>query len=261
MNGKEILSEEKQATYRMMQIKGVGLQSGLALITYAGSAKEALCMPETDVRNLLNVRSADAFIRGREENVDTSVEFLEHKYDFRFVPYASSEYPDKLKNISDPPLGLFVKGKLPDPGCPGVAIVGARACSEYGKLAARQFGKQLGAMGIQVISGMAKGIDGIAQQAALDGGGETYAVLGSGIDVVYPPENEGIYYRAIHHGGVISEYPPGTQPEKPYYQRIGRPASGDRGKKTQRNLYYRKSCTGTRERRVCGSGADYGYPE
>lgn len=226
MNNHKIISEEKQATYHMMQIKGVGLQSGLALISYAGTAKEALALPERDVRGILPQRSADAFIKGREAADRESVECLERKHEFRFIPYVSSDYPDKLRNISDPPLALFVKGKLPDPECPSVAIVGARACSEYGKLVARQFGKQLGAMGIQIVSGMAKGIDGIAQQGALDGGGETYAVLGSGIDIVYPPENESIYYRAMNNGGVISEYPPGTEAYSKLFPQRNRIISG-----------------------------------
>jgi len=120
------------------------------------------------------------------------------------------EYPQCLAEMSDKPYGLFVKGKLPGSEVPTVAIIGARDCSEYGGLVAKELGAFLGRNGIPVISGMARGIDGLAQEAALNVGGTSVAVLGSGVDVCYPPRNRAIYERLVQEGAVISEYPLGT---------------------------------------------------
>ncbi len=121
-------------------------------------------------------------------------------------------FPERLRQIPDPPYGLFVKGILPDPDRPAVAIIGARACSAYGREAARLMGSAAAAAGIQVISGMARGIDSISQKACLDAGGKSCAVLGSGVDICYPPEERPLYERLSSEGGIISEYPLGTQP-------------------------------------------------
>ncbi len=130
----------------------------------------------------------------------------------RVVPRIDPDFPDKLKNIPQAPFAIYVKGRLPDPRIPSVAIIGARMCSEYGRFMARQFGQGLAMSGVQVISGMARGIDGIAQGAAVAAGGSSFAVLGCGVDVCYPEENISIYDSLLESGGVISEFPPGTQP-------------------------------------------------
>lgn len=120
-------------------------------------------------------------------------------------------FPERLREISGGPKRLYVYGKLPSEEYPSVAIIGARDCSEYGKFVAMKLGSILGRSGIQVISGMARGIDGIAQKAALDVGGYSLAVLGSGVDVCYPSGNRELYERLKHQGGIISEYEPGTK--------------------------------------------------
>ena len=120
------------------------------------------------------------------------------------------EYPERLRNIPGAPQNLFVLGKLPEEGRLSVAVIGARDCSEYGKYVARELGTVLGGSGIAVISGMARGIDGISQEAALDAGGSSYAVLGCGVDVCYPEANRQLYERLKISGGILSEYPPGA---------------------------------------------------
>lgn len=121
------------------------------------------------------------------------------------------EYPNRLKNISGAPKELYVLGGLPEEGRLSVAVIGARDCSEYGKFVARELGTVLGGSNISVISGMARGIDGISQEAALNAGGSSYAVLGCGVDVCYPEANRQLYERLKISGGIISEYPPGSQ--------------------------------------------------
>ena len=135
------------------------------------------------------------------------------KKGIQFLHQESKDFPAKLKEIPDAPYSLYLIGHLPDPGLPSVGMVGARACSEYGKKMAFRYAGVLAAGGVQIISGLAVGIDAVSAKGALSGGGKTFAVLGSGIDVIYPAENMALYYEIIASGGgIISEYPIGTQP-------------------------------------------------
>ena len=126
-------------------------------------------------------------------------------------------FPQKLLEIPDPPYGLFYKGKLPEQKQPSVAVIGARECSEYGRFVAEELGRYLGSQGIQVISGMARGIDGISQQAALLAGGTSYGVLGCGVDICYPRQNRKLYEELIQKGGLLSTYAPGTKALPAYF--------------------------------------------
>lgn len=130
------------------------------------------------------------------------------KRDILHVKKKDKGYPMRLSEISGSPNELYYIGELPDDRIPSVAIIGARNCSGYGRQMAREFAREIAAAGIQVISGMARGIDGIAQQAALAVGGKSYAVLGCGVDICYPKENNDLYVKLMGSGGIISEYPP-----------------------------------------------------
>lgn len=112
-------------------------------------------------------------------------------------------YPKKLKNIYQPPFALYYSGKLPGERL-SVAIVGARRCSEYGHYMARKLGEALGRNRIPVISGLAEGIDAAGQAGAIKGGGETYAVLGCGVDICYPKQNAALYETIRQQGGILS---------------------------------------------------------
>ncbi len=143
-----------------------------------------------------------------------------------FYCMGKGEYPQKLLNIPNAPYGLFVKGALPDPDIPCVGIVGARNCTNYGFTISYEIGRKLADKGIGVISGLARGIDSRSQQGALDAGGLTYGVLGSGIDVCYPPENSSLYERICQKGGMISEFSPGTKPQGKNFPMRNRIISG-----------------------------------
>lgn len=124
-----------------------------------------------------------------------------------------SAYPGRLLAYEGMPGAFYVKGNLPDEERKTVAIVGARACSTYGAHQAYHFGKSLAEHGVQVISGLARGIDGKAHLGALDGGGKTFAVMGCGVDICYPAEHRRLYERMIREGGgVLSEFDNGTPP-------------------------------------------------
>ena len=136
-------------------------------------------------------------------------------------------YPEKLKVLESPPAGLYVLGKLPDPDRKTAAIVGARSCSVYGRRQARFFARALSARGIQIVSGLASGIDRAAHEGALEGGTQTFAVLGCGADVCYPRENFGIYRQiAQGGGGILSEFEPGSRPLGWHFPRRNRIISG-----------------------------------
>ena len=135
----------------------------------------------------------------------------------QFIPYFLKTYPEKLKYITDPPYALYVLGQLPDEKRKSAAIVGARNCTAYGEQMALQYGKGLAEAGIQIISGMARGIVGAGQRGALNSSwakesGVTYAVLGCGPDICYPMQNRDLYQNLLKNGGVLSEYPPGSSP-------------------------------------------------
>lgn len=129
-----------------------------------------------------------------------------------FISIAHPDYPARLKEIKGYPYGLFVKGSLPKKDMPAAAIVGGRRCTAYGKNAAQEFARALTGAGVQVVSGLAYGVDGFAQQAALDAGGTSFGVLGCGVDICYPRSHRGLYRELEKRGGLISELPPGSQP-------------------------------------------------
>lgn len=151
---------------------------------------------------------------------------MEHTQEIRRIAREEPEYPNRLKLIPDPPEYLYVRGKLPEESIPSVAIIGARDCSEYGKKVAAWLGRRMGEAGIQVISGMARGIDGISQEAALDAGGSSFGVLGCGVDICYPRQNRNLYEKLCAHGGVLSEYVPGTPPKPQNFPPRNRIVSG-----------------------------------
>lgn len=144
----------------------------------------------------------------------------------RKILLTDREYPRRLLEIPQAPKQLYVRGKLPEEGVPSVAVIGARDCSYYGQEVAKRLGKLFGENGIQVISGMARGIDGIGQQAALQAGGSSFAVLGCGADICYPRQNQDLYDRLCKQGGVISEYEWGTPPRAGYFPPRNRIVSG-----------------------------------
>ena len=145
----------------------------------------------------------------------------------RQISSKSAEYPQKLNNYPKMPEILFVKGNLPDAKKPTAAIVGARACSPYGRIQAFRYAKILSSAGVQIISGMAYGIDAEAHKGALEGGTPTYAVLAGGVDICYPSGNRPLYDRILReNGGILSEQPPGMRARNYFFPARNRIISG-----------------------------------
>ena len=147
----------------------------------------------------------------------------------RCIPLVSQEYPQRLRQLYDPPFVLFVRGNLPQENRKTAAIIGARACTGYGLGQARRMGRELAQQGVQIISGLAYGIDGEGHRGALESQetGATYAVLGSGVDRIYPAEHEAMAKQILRQGGgILSEYPPGTDPHPSHFPMRNRIISG-----------------------------------
>ena len=124
------------------------------------------------------------------------------------------DYPRKLYEIEDPPVIIYYLGNLPSSDCLSVAIIGARQCSEYGYKCAVEFAQSFSKAGIQIISGLARGVDGVSQRKAIESGGSTFGVLGNGVDIVYPKENDDIFANICDKGGLLSEFEPGIAPNR-----------------------------------------------
>ena len=147
--------------------------------------------------------------------------------DIRICTYSDAAYPGRLKNIADPPLVLYCKGRLPElDSTPVIAAVGTRKCTPYGVNTARRLGGQIAKCGGIVVSGMAAGIDAAALTGALGAGGTVVGVLGCGVDVVYPRSNRSLFADTERFGCLLSEFPPGTPPMKWNFPKRNRVISG-----------------------------------
>ncbi len=150
-------------------------------------------------------------------NKKYSIEELENEFDhmkkrgIHFICIEDEEYPEKLKKLYDAPWFLYYRGELPNDNLPSIAVIGARDCSAYGSDVAYYFSKELSMLGIQIISGLARGVDGMAHKGAISCGGKTYGGIGNGLDLCYPRENYGLYQEVNLHGGILSEYPIGSK--------------------------------------------------
>lgn len=177
-----------------------------------GSTEELFNMDRSSLCKLKGVSeaAADYIINRRNrwdyEKISKSLE--DNK--IAFLPWYDNEFPKKLLQTKGYPFGIFYRGLLPDEKKPCVAVIGSRECSEYGRGVAGYFGAGLSIAGVQIVSGMAMGIDGLSQLASLNAGGKSFGVLGSGVDKCYPNGNRNLYSKLIKHGGVISEYGPGA---------------------------------------------------
>ncbi len=198
----------------LRQVCGVGNVIYKILINHFNSPEKIFnaSFEELKIIEGVNVKAVDAIINFKPvDEIDREIDAIESKK-IDIVTFNSPDYPENLKNIYDPPPFLYVKGRLLKEDKNAVAVVGSRNASEYGIKVTKEISRNLASFGITIVSGMARGIDSVAHTAAIQGGGRTIAVLGSGIDVIYPPENIKLYNRIIENGAVVSEYQMGTKP-------------------------------------------------
>ena len=174
----------------------------------------------------LNETCANQLLESKDERRIHSYMIQLRNKGIRFLYYTHPEYPKRLKYLYDPPYGLYVMGNLPDESKKIVSIVGARNCSNYGREISFYFAKELAKAGIQIVSGMATGIDSFAHQGCLVAGGYTCAILGNSVDYCYPLENYNLYENIRKNGAVVSEYGLGVKPIAGNFPRRNRIISG-----------------------------------
>ena len=195
-------------------MKTIGASAMGRLLSEYGNEKNIYKLSEKQIMNLkiLTPNQKKEFCMFKKKfDIDKSLEKM-IKSGIKFVTMDMEEYPGRLKNIPNKPYRLFYYGELPRDDIPSVAVIGARKCSPYGEEMAALFSKKLALSGIQIVSGLASGIDGRAQWEALEAGGKSYGILGCGVDICYPNENKTLYNKLKNNGGIISEFAPGTAP-------------------------------------------------
>ena len=200
--------------YWLSNMEGIGSKTIQKILRYVEGAKELYYLTEEQIFSLSELKEKERLkiIEHRKRwKLDAEWEAFQKKK-IGFISQEMEEFPENLRYIENPPYSIYYKGKLPDEKFRSVAIVGARQCSEYGRLMSEKIAEALAVHQVEVISGMARGVDAYAHIGAIKGKGKTFAVLGCGADICYPSENRKLYEEILENGGLISEYPPGTAP-------------------------------------------------
>jgi len=227
MSAHDGIRDEAAAWIALRLVRGVGCVGYQGLLRAFGHPREVLAA-STHALECAGVRREVALAIHRFDDWGTVAEqiALARRSDTRVVTWADAEYPENLRHIHDPPPFLFVRGWLRPADRLAVAIVGSRTASSYGLQVTREISDGLARAGVTVVSGLARGIDAQAHWAALHAQGRTVAVLGSGIDVVYPSEHHGLFMAVTQQGAVVSEFLMGTKPDAENFPTRNRIISG-----------------------------------
>ncbi len=198
------------------RIKNISAKTKNDLLKIYKTPEEIWNLTEKELQNTHILKKEEIEIiqyQSYRQNLERYIEYM-CKNNIKMITIQDEKYPENLRNIFDPPVVLYVKGNIQILKNKSIAIIGARDCSNYGKNMARKFAYNLSKHNINIISGLARGIDTYAHIGAIEAGERTIAVVGSGLDIVYPEENKKIFQRIIEQGAVISEYVVGTKPER-----------------------------------------------
>jgi DNA processing protein len=206
---------------------GLGSTNFALLLARFGSISEAWAAPPRAISAAgLETKYANAVGKARASfDADAELRTLE-RLDARAYTWLDADFPANLRDIPQSPPVIFVRGSLGPQFDQAVAVVGTRHVTPYGRQACEHFCSALAAAGVAIISGLARGVDGIAHRVALENGAPTVAVLAGGIDQVYPRENAGLADRILEHGCLVSEYPVGIPARRDYFPRRNRILSG-----------------------------------
>lgn len=224
-----IIIEEKYFSIWISLINNLGMKQYKKLIKYFGAKKNLWNAKKSDILKIngINEKLADLIT-----NKEIKKDILRHyKYmeenSIDIISIEDVRYPDLLRNISSPPLNLYIKGNKDILGNISIGIVGCRDATNYGRKVAFDFAYNLAENKINIVSGLARGIDSYAHLGALKANGITIAVLGNGLDMVYPSENKNLAKDILElNGAIISEFPLGTPPKKENFPRRNRIISG-----------------------------------
>ncbi len=217
------LTREDRDWLRLALVPGVGTALFIRLLARFRTPTHVFEAPRGMVADLVGPKLADRIRQYADTNEADEQEAAMEEWGASLITLENPRYPLRLAEIYDPPLLLFARGSLPADQEPYVALVGTRRASPYGIRMADRLARELAARGITVVSGMAMGIDAAAHRGALEAGGRTVAVLGCGVDIVYPPQNAQLMQDIAAGGAVVSQFPMGMKPSKghfPYRNRI-----------------------------------------
>ncbi|MDA8219875.1 MAG: DNA-processing protein DprA [Dehalococcoidales bacterium] len=209
------------------RVAGVGPIKTKRLYDYFGSLAQAWQARASELAAAgLESRALEAVLAARERVSPAREVDLLHQRGVRAITLADEDYPERLRQIYAPPAVLYVHGEIIPGDELAVAVVGTRRATMYGREAAERLAADLAANRVTVVSGLARGVDTVAHRAAVDVGGRTVAVLGSGLDVIYPAENKRLAEAIREQGAVVSEYPLGTKPDAANFPPRNRIISG-----------------------------------
>lgn len=196
------------------KVRGIGAVRTRMLLDHFGDLSEAWMASRTALRQAgLGEKTTTDFLDVRDSiNLEAELNRI-LEAGIQIITIEDSDYPTRLKSIEQPPPVLYIRGQMVDSDNYAVSIVGTRHKTAYGRQVATELASFLARNGITVVSGLARGIDSIAHEAALNANGRTIAVMGSGVDVIYPQEHRNLSARIIKDGALVSNYYPGTQPE------------------------------------------------
>jgi DNA processing protein len=225
----DILNERLKYEFWLSSIEGIGPRTIKQLMKYTSGAYEIYHLPPADllaVRGIKDNEAALIYESRKTFDIEGEWEKLAEK-SIHFITRNCREYPERLKQIPDAPFWLYYIGDLPPDDEMSVAVVGARACTDNGAKWAYEIGEKMADLGVSVVSGLARGIDGCSHRGTLAHGGKTFAVMGCGVDVVYPEEHWKLYEDILANGGgIISEYKPSTAPRAALFPPRNRIISG-----------------------------------
>ena len=211
----------------LSSVEGIGPRRFYRLLSQYGDARGVWDNAGDDGMRFLGPKMLKSLRAARSQEYFFRLFASMEGVGMRAVTRISEGYPQALNEIHDPPPTLYVRGEAPLDAERMFAIVGSRRATRDGKRAAREFAAALARENVCVVSGLARGVDTCAHEGALEGGGPTIAVLGSGADIIYPPENEELAARILDGGGaIVSEYPPGTRPSQGTFPARNRIISG-----------------------------------
>jgi len=208
------LNHEEAFWLAFSNVRGIGAVRFRKLINFFGDLAKAWQADRSELVTAgLTEKAAEQVIETRKKlSPENLADDLKRK-GIKFLTWNSPEYPPYLMEIAQPPPVLYFVGEILPKDDLAIAIVGTRNVTKYGRQITHDTATYLAGNGVTVVSGLARGVDGIAHQAALGVGGRTFAVLGSGVDVIYPPEHRKLASEIVKHGALISDYPPGTKPD------------------------------------------------
>jgi len=199
----------------------------LRLLAKFRSPERVLAAGESELAEAVGERNIAHRIAAYRDSVDVDGELAQiDKFGVTLISLDDDLYPTRLAQTYGPPALLYVRGEFMLKDADGVSIVGTRRASHYGRLTAERLAGELAVRGVTVVSGLAVGVDSAAHRGAIEAGGRTVAVLGCGVDVVYPSANRELMEQIIEHGCIISEFPMGTKPYKQHFPQRNRIISG-----------------------------------